>query len=203
MDRKHLFFVLAIMFILAAVIGCEEEDSPTSPAPPGLPEELYPIQSSVSWIYDVEAYKNDSLLYRNTDTLTIDKQVIWGSSNWYGLSDEDSIYWRNGVEGVWRLLKDSGYSDGFAEKYYAYPVAAGDKWYVRSDDDSVNVVSIIETVDVPAGVFHGCYYYRFERSNRSRLASVWIKPGVGIVQQSELVFASGDTLESTSKLRKY
>ena len=202
MNNKHLLFALTIIFILAVFIGCEEEDSPVSPSP-GLPEELYPIHSSVFWIYDVEAYKNDSLLYRNTDTLTIDKQVIWGSSNWYGLSDEDSIYWRNGVEGVWRLLKDSGYPDGFAEKYYAYPVVAGDKWYVRSDDDTVNVVSLIETVDVPAGTFHDCYYYRFERSDRSRRASIWIKPGVGIVQQSELIFAGVDTLESTLKLRKF
>lgn len=201
MNRKHLLFALAIIFILAAVIGCEDEI--TAPPAPGLPTDLYPINSWDSWIYDVEAYKNDSLLYRNTDTLTIDKQIIWSGSRWYGLSDADSIYWRNGVEGVWRLLMDSDYPDGFAEKYYTYPVIAGDKWYVRSDDDTVNVVSIIESVDVPAGVFHGCYYYRFERSDRSRRASVWIKPGIGIVQRSELTFASGDTLESTSKLREY
>jgi hypothetical protein len=67
----------------------------------------------------------------------------------------------------------------------------------------VSVVSASEQVTVPAGAFGQCYYYRFKRADNSRIASVWIQPGVGIVQQSELVIAGADTLRATMKLKAY
>ncbi len=199
MNREYLHYALAILFIVAVLIGCEDE----SPTEPGLPEDLYPIHSSSFWVYDVEAYVNDSLLYRSSDTMMTDSTIIWGGSEWYGFNDAPGVFWRNGVDGVWRMLYDQEYPSGLAEKYYVYPTSPGEIWYVGSDDDSVSVVSLSETVEVPAGIFENCYYYRIVRSDRSRRVSVWIMPGIGIVQESELMIVGSDTLRSASRLKQY
>ncbi|HHE47136.1 MAG TPA: hypothetical protein ENL08_05485 [Bacteroidetes bacterium] len=186
--------------MIGAFIGCEN-DKPTEPE--GLPDYLYPLHSSSFWVYDVESYENDSLLYRSSDTTMTDSTLIWGAEEWFGFKGINGVFWRNGIEGVWRLIFRPEMEYGMAEKYYEYPTVPGDMWYVASDDDSVSVVSLTESVEVPAGTFENCYYYRIVRSDRSRRVSVWIMPGIGIVQQSELMIVGGDTLRSFTRLRQY
>ena len=180
--------------------GCSEEGSQTT-APPGV-SELFPIRAEEVWVYDAERYLNDSLAYRAVDTVEVDTfRIIWGGEVWFRYLGESEVYWRNGVDGVWRLLLDDVHPDGLAEKYYGYPARAGQNWRVGSDSDTVSVVSTAETVSVPAGSFSGCYYYSFQRDDGSRRASVWVAPGVGIVMESSVTFAGDDTLHATRKLR--
>ena len=192
MNRLTITLIIAAALFIGIMAGCEEEASPTSS---GTPTQLFPINNSSSWVYEVEARQNDSLLYRSTDEVSYDSSVVWGGSLWYGSPvNQTSIYWRNGVDGVWRLKFDDVNPAGVAEKYYAFPAEAGETWYIPSDDDTVNVVSTSEVVEVPAGTFDNCYYYRIIHWDRSRRISVWIKPGTGIVQESRLEVVAGDTL---------
>jgi hypothetical protein len=199
---KLTYISLTLILLLAglAILGCEE-DSPTSQ---GLPEDLMSFGFNNYWIYDAESFENDSLRYRNVDTLKIkDEVIIWGGSIWVQYENDTDVYWSNGVDGVWRLIINNEYPNGIADRYYSYPTVAGESWYAVSTDDSIRVVSIAETVDVPAGLFEDCYYYQIVRSNDSRRISVWVKPGVGIIQQSLLEFINNDTLRTTSLLKEY
>ena len=183
-------------------IACSEQDKNTSN--PQTSQELYRIVAGKVWIYDTERYLDDSLVYRSADTLVLNTaQILWGGAIWTPYVGQTGTYWRNALEGVWRLKINPNYPTGLAELIYAYPARAGEAWTVPSDDDSVSVVSASEQVTVPAGAFGQCYYYRFKRADNSRIASVWIQPGVGIVQQSELVIAGADTLRATMKLKAY
>ncbi len=203
MDYRYIKAVIAGLIILMMAVGCED-DNDRGPAAPEAPSQLFPLQEGKFWVYDVEEFRNDSLLYRSSDTVKVDTSaVIWVGEIWFSYVGEDSIYWRNGVDGIWRLRKDLRYPGGLAEKYYVYPAQAGDCWVVESDRDSVSVVSVTEAVEVPAGRFEGCHYYRFERSDGSRLASVWACPGVGVVQESTVKTLAGDTLRSAARLRGY
>ncbi|MCF7809659.1 hypothetical protein K9N50_01585 [bacterium] len=199
---KLTYISLALILLLTgfAILGCEE-DSPTSP---GLPKNLISFGFNNYWIYNSESFENDSLRYRNVDTLTIkDEVLIWGSSEWMQYQGNTNVYWRNGVDGVWRLIINNEYPFGIADRYYSYPTAAGEIWYAASTDDTIRVVSIAETVEVPAGLFEDCYYYQIVSSDDRSRISVWVKPGVGIVQQSNLRFANNDTLRTTSLLKEY
>ncbi|MDP8239215.1 MAG: hypothetical protein P9X24_09000 [Candidatus Hatepunaea meridiana] len=200
MNTKQLLYIISVLLIFSVIIGCEEEDeTPTSPGPS---EYLYSIAMSDQWVYVREAYDNNELLYRNTDTAVIDSELVWGGSYWYGFQGADSVFWRNGVDGVWRLCFNQSHPMGIAEQYYAYPADAGDMWYVESEDDSISVVSTTESIEVPAGMFDGCYYYRIRRIDESRRQWVWIKPGVGIVQDSSMQIVNDDTLKSVMRLKQ-
>ena len=197
---KYVWIVPLALITIIWISGCEKED--TSPNAPGLPEQLYPINTGSRWIYEVETFVNDSLLYRDTDTIFVDSVVVWGGEYWFGFNGEPDVYWRNGVEGVWRLLYGANNPIGVAERYYSYPVEPGEIWFVNTDQDSISVVSVSESVEVSAGIFEGCFYYRVIRQDHSRRASIWIKPGVGMIQESEVLITGSDTLRSTSKLKE-
>ena len=166
---KYVWIVPLALITIIWISGCEKED--TSPNAPGLPEQLYPINTGSRWIYEVETFVNDSLLYRDTDTIFVDSVVVWGGEYWFGFNGEPDVYWRNGVEGVWRLLYGANNPIGVAERYYSYPVEPGEIWFVNTDQDSISVVSVSESVEVSAGIFEGCFYYRVIRQDRSRRAS--------------------------------
>jgi len=201
---RYLVASTLLVISLAGLIltGCSESD--TKPSTPSTLSELFPIRAEDMWVYDAERYINDSLSYRAVDTVKVDtSRIIWGGAIWYRYLGEPTTYWRNGVDGVWRLLLDALHPDGFAEKYFGYPARAGQAWWVRSDDDSVSVVSTAESVTVPAGTFDNCYYYAAKRNDGSRRASVWVAPGVGIVMESSVAFAGDDTLRATRRLKGY
>ena len=200
MKLKYISLTLILFLAGLAILGCEE-DSPTSQ---GLPEYLISFGFNNYWIYNSESFENDSLRYRNVDTLKIkDEVIIWGGSEWMQYKGDTNVYWCNGVDGVWRLIIDNQYPNGIADRYFSYPATAGEVWYAVSTDDSIRVVSTAETVEVPAGLFKDCYYYQIVRSNDSRRVSVWVKPGIGIVQQSDLMFINNDTLRTKSLLIEY
>lgn len=200
MYRKYLFLVTLISIAFLLVSGCED-DAATSPIPSG---SLFPLGIGNSWIYDVEAWKDSILLYRSPDTVMVDTSVIiWGGSEWVKYKGDEGVFWRNGPDGVWRLLYGLDYPSGLAEKYYGFPVAAGDRWHIESDDDSISVVSITETVEVPAGEFDECYFFRIVRTDESRQVSVWIKPGIGILQRNSFEIVDDDTLRKLERLRDY
>jgi len=200
MKLKYTSTLLILLIATFFSVGCEEDTSVS----PGIPVILYPININSFWIYDVEGYENDSLLYRSVDTVTVSNElIVWGGSEWMQYEGDTGVYWRNGVDGVWRLVKNIDYPGGIAEKYYTYPAVAGDDWYVATDDDSIGIVSVAETVELSEQLFEECYYYRIIRSDDSRKVSVWIKPGIGIVQQSSLMIIENDTLRNSAKLRDY
>ncbi|MDP8228407.1 MAG: hypothetical protein P9M15_03035 [Candidatus Electryoneaceae bacterium] len=200
-NRYWTATVFVVLITAMLMSGCEEDGSPTDP---GEPIKLIPLSADMQWIYDTEGYENDSLIYRNTDTMTVSGAVLtWGGSYWHYYNGEYDVYWRNGVDGIWRLRMDDDNPNGLAEKYYEFPTRAGEKWFVPSDDDTVSVVSITETVEVPAGTFEGCYYYRFIRADGGRQVSTWVKPDIGIVQRTMVEFVDGDTLRSSTKLIVY
>lgn len=190
----------AVGVVLAA--GCSEEDS--GPSGPSGPAELYPIRGEQAWVYDVEQFTDDSLVYRSRDTLRFDTaQFIWAGSVWLKFHGQSQVYWRNGIEGVWRLVVSPEYPTGIAEKFYAFPARPGAAWFLASEGDSVRVVSITEVVDVAAGHFEECVYYRFDRQGAERVEAVWVKPGVGVVIRSVTTIVGGDTTRYSARLVAY
>jgi hypothetical protein len=183
-------------------IGCSEEDS-SNPVTPPATTELFPIQPMQTWVYNAESYVNDSLIYRGQDTTYFDSTgYVFASEYWYRYKgSRDQYFWRNGVSGIWRLRVDSyPYT---AELYFAYPAQAGDSVIVSGPIAFVKVVSTDETIEVPAGTFSGCYYFRVDYDVGNDLETVWVKPGVGIVQKSVTTISAGDTTRYVSRLRKY
>ena len=194
-------YLIAILISVSFIVGCGDDSS--SPTTPGLPTSLYPIHLNRQWVYDTKQFINKALVLEKADTMVFDMTVIWGGSHWYGFSGNEGIFWRNGVDGTWRLLLGDTFPGGVAEKYFSYPALPGENWYVESDNDTVSVVSISQPITVEAGTFLDCYYYRIQRADDSRCDSMWVKPGIGIVQQSTIWWSEGDTLESVKQLRRY
>jgi hypothetical protein len=197
-------YVLVAFCLLALAGGCSEDNKQNPAAPQNQPD-LIPLYVQKQWIYDVVNYQNDSLIYQAQDTVSVDtSSLVWGGSFWYRFAGREEQYrWRNGVDGIWRLRLDLRYPEGYAERYYGFPARAGETWRIRSEDDSVRLVSTSYQVTPPAGTFDNCYYFSLKRDDGSRLASVWIKPGIGIVQESVLTIAGNDTSLYQSWLRSY
>src|SRR4030042_1746579 len=105
-----IFRILAIMaaLVAAAIIGCSEGDNKKPVGAPGI-QVLFTIQPMQTWVYNAESYVNDSLVYRGQDTTYFDSTgYLFASEYWYRYKgSRDQYFWRNGVDGVWRLRVDS------------------------------------------------------------------------------------------------
>jgi len=201
MNKKLLLIPLLLCALLLAT-GCEEETTPTKPEI--VYDELTPMATNRLTVFQAESKKNGQLTYSNPDSFkTASDPFVWIGCEWYHDSGNDSIYWRNGVDGLWRLSFMNGGAAWTVEKLYAYPAKPGDKWIVPSDNDTMRLVSYTETVTVDAGTFNNCYRYRAERNDRKRVTTVWFKPGIGKVQGESWEIIGSDTLTSTMKLKYY
>lgn len=196
----QLAVVVTLPILLLFISGCEVEETPT--APEVIPTELTPMGLNRLMVFQTEQWLNGGLTYNNLDSFRTDKtNLIWLGCAWVHDTGNDSTYWRNGLDGVWRLRFGTLHPAGLAERMFAFPARPGERWFVPSENDSVSLVSNSESVSVPAGTFDGCYRYRVARVDKSRIQTVWFKPGVGKVQDSWVHYVNGDTLTSSMKLR--
>jgi len=196
----RLGLIIIFAFGLSLTTGCELEETPTTTEP--IPTELTPMGLNRLMVYHTEQKLNGDPTYDNIDSFrTAQEKLVWLGCEWFNDVGNDSVFWRNGIDGVWRLRLGAIYPNGLAEKMYAFPARAGEKWSVPSDNDSISLVSNNETVSVSAGSFDGCYRYRVARADRSRVQTVWFKPGVGRVQDSWVQYVAGDTLTSNMQLK--
>jgi len=199
---RRWFIPFVVGCALALFGGCEPETTPTQTTTEY--KELTPFAVNRLMVYKTERKTNGDPTYDNADTvLTAPHPYIWLGSEWYHDVGNDSVYWRNGVDGLWRLMLDAPHPNGLAERIYPFPAHPGDKWYVPSDQDSTTLVSNSDPVSIEAGTFDNCYRFRALRDDHKRIRTVWYKPGVGKVQDNTIEYVGSDTLSTSIRLKSY
>jgi len=174
MKQGNLQLLLAVLvvFVGSGFLNCINAQSDD-------PAHLIPLTLGNFWIYEVEVYVNDSLMQSAVDTTLLTETKHWGGHAWLGPRGKRGQLMRNSDEGVWNFRVNTRYPKGAEFLIYPYPAEVGKEWDVESMPSKL--ISVSDTITVPAGEFTGCYqiFYNDEAGNSE--ASVWIKPGVGKV----------------------
>ena len=196
MKQTNLQILLAVLvvFIGSGFLNCINAQ-PDDPVP------LIPLTLGNFWVYEIEVYANDSLMQSVVDTSILTETKHWGGHTWFGPQGKRGQLMRNSDEGVWNMRVNTKYPKGAEFLLYPYPAEAGKEWEVETMVSKL--ISVSDTVTVPAGEFTGCYqvFYNDEAGNSE--ASVWIKPGIGKI----MITVNAGTEERRStyvyKLKEY
>ena len=188
--EKIIFKYSCLLLIVISIISCKS-NSPTEVINKSSDNEIMPLKVGNQWI--IKESNPNSLTQFVYDTISVIRDTVLDNQQWFisysGLGHGRPIY-KNTVNG---LLE---YDSNGAVIRLKYPVAGGTTY--NFNDQIVKVLSVNDTIDVPAGKFV-CYHYDFG------LMEYWYSPKIGLVKSQEYVeYQSGiRKIINISELKSY
>jgi len=194
MKSFKFFVILGFTALLSiGMIGCDD-DNPAEVGDPG-PLVIMPLSIGNQWVIEE---RRSHEFFPDVDTTmyvyVVDSTFHWGDEEWYSITttvDSNSYvsFRRNDYEGLYNLEIYDWENDTTMGLFLKYPGEPGDIWETpwQWDDndgfnDSLRLMSISETVTVPAGTFDGCYLYRYNDNFYNE--GLWYKPGIGFIKST-------------------
>jgi hypothetical protein len=189
--KKYVFLMVAIFsFVL---VSCD--NSPNDPDDDG--SVIYRLEYGSNWEYNTQ-YEGAARIEAHFNNVVKDTTI--NNEKWTVLSYDDSVfsYVKNKADGLYFNTKNKTTGIWSSALYYKYKATVGET-YTNSDNVKIDVVSINDTISVPAGIFV-CYKYRLKYSE-SLTTLEYCSPNIGLIKLIEL---KGDgTVEYTTTLKEY
>jgi hypothetical protein len=189
--KKYVFLMVAIFsFVL---VSCD--NSPNDPDDDG--SVIYRLEYGSNWEYNTQ-YEGAARIEAHFNNVVKDTTI--NNEKWTVLSYDDSVfsYVKNKADGLYFNTKNKTTGIWSSALYYKYKATVGET-YTNSDNVKIDVVSINDTISVPAGIFV-CYKYRLKYSE-SLTTLEYCSPNIGLIK---LIALKGDgTVEYTTTLKEY
>jgi hypothetical protein len=166
--------------------GCASSgvaDTPVVPAAPLAAVDYYPLQAGWKWSYDIEKDGQHILSFYSVMERIGDSVIVQAGEDrlLYAITPQGIARREGAVLGDF-LLKD--------------PIATGASWPVAQG--KAQIVSIRQSLTVPAGTYAGCVVVEETRSEPNRIVRTTYAPGVGPVQV-ELQVQDGGKFVTTTR----
>jgi hypothetical protein len=174
------------MAVALGPAGCASSgvaNTPAAPAAPLAAVDYYPLQAGWKWSYDIEKDGQHILSFYSVLERIGDSVIVQAGEDrlLYAITPQGIARREGAVLGDF-LLKD--------------PIAAGAAWPVSQG--RAQIVSIGQSLTVPAGTFSGCVVVEETRSEPNRIVRTTYAPGVGPVQV-ELQVQDGGKFVTTTR----
>jgi hypothetical protein len=181
MILKNTRLLSAVFLSVLMICACSKKDS--NPVTPGAPTTVFPLAVGNQWImqgyiFDVAS---NALKMAGKDTLTVGRDTTIQGETWY--SQGDGTYMSNRTGGLWQYNADYG-----RQLYFKYPAQVNDTYSMISGDAvngfdtaSVKVISINQSITVPAGTFSCISYQWIAKNIQGARITYQVAPGKGPV----------------------
>jgi hypothetical protein len=161
-----------ISLALLPLLACEENDTTTGTPPIDQSTTIFPLTVGNKWIIDVTNYDSvGAMVYSRRDSIRILRDTTIQQETWYigyGILT-------NRTDGLYDY--QAGTTSAISQRF-RYPAAAGTSYPYRGV--TVKILSIAETITVPAGTFV-CYRYRTGIDSVA-YSDEYLARGVGLVK---------------------
>lgn len=149
--------------------------------------EIFPLKVGNHWVFMTT--KADSSKFSHVNDVS--KDTLINSEQWFILTYDTLIrtICKNTSLGWWFLYESK--SSLTPDLYWKYP-ASVDEEYTTADSSLVRVVSINESVTVPAGTFI-CYHYHLIHYKEAYECEEYLAPGFGLIKHIVYVSGSGSS----------
>ncbi|MCK9422730.1 MAG: hypothetical protein M0Q38_09035 [Bacteroidales bacterium] len=183
---KQITNALFVIFFLLLLISCRKEYSPTP-----FQTQIFPLNVGNHWTFQTTIADSTHTIHVN-DVL---KDTLINQEQWFILTYDTVIrtVCRNTARGWWYIFEGKSPSVMKSDLFWKYPSTVNDQ-YLTADSSYVTIVSVNETVKVPAGIFN-CYHYHMVHYKQGYECEEYLAPGYGLVKHT--VYAPGT---GTSKI---
>jgi hypothetical protein len=181
--------LLAIVALVAWVVGCMPATASHAPTPPDAGQSPYyfPTRVGTKWVSGWSGRDDDDCGHVVIRSVEKDGRylVTVKATGVDWVDDERTTYWRYEVSRDGLVKRSGGWeSENEPDDWMPYvllklPHREGEKWKHWPEDDRVVVTGPVETVKVTAGTFEAI---RVDRKDKDEPCSFWYAPGVGLVK---------------------
>ena len=177
--RSTAVLLLAVLWISS----CSKKDS--NPVTTNNSTTIFALVIGNQWIYQNYTYDSASgtLILAARDTAKITRDTLIQGEKWF--TSGNGSYSANRSDGNWEYDTISGMQLNFkypAQVNDSYKVIIFDSGGHGSDTEKVKVLSINQSVTVPAGTF-SCVTYQWSNPTGDAIATFQFAPGIGLVYE--------------------
>lgn len=172
--KYMVVFVLSVLMItFCSCSGDDDDDNDTAS-----PSSIMPLEIGNFWTWTFENIEETWTVSEETTLQGVDVYKVTVTSQ---QNEDYALYFRNEEDGLYAVGSDFEFFDP-PRLYIKYPVDLGED-FIDGWSFNYTVVSLTETVTVPAGTFTECIKYEARYPGGDLVSIEYWKPGVGRIKQ--------------------